>query len=65
MPGPFDGLIPTPKEVGDWLEEVFGKGTDPNGPEVEDTDLLGGKKENDDRGKRRPGGPSVEDLYPK
>ena len=37
MPGPLDGLgIPTPKDVGDWLEEMFGKGTNPNGPKGPD-----------------------------
>lgn len=63
MPGPLDGLgIPTPKDVGDWLEEMFGKGTNPNGSPGPGNDKDGKGKE---QGKRRPGGPSVEDLYPK
>ena len=63
IPGPLDGLgIPTPKEVGDWLEEMFGKGTNPNsGPGKGNGD----DDKNKDQGQRRPGGPSVEDLYPK
>ena len=64
MPGPLDGLgIPTPKDVGDFLEEMFGKGTNPNGSPGGDKDGKGqvGKQS----GQRRPGGASVEDLYPK
>ena len=63
MPGPLDGLnIPTPKEMGDWLEELFGKGTSNGGPNMngDDNDKKKGKGE-----QRKRGGPSVEDLYPK
>ena len=63
MPGPLDGLIPSPKEMGDWLEEVFGggKGTNPNGPKGPGDNE--GKDDGGPQGKRK--GPSVEDLYPK
>ena len=64
MPGPLDGLkVPTPKDIGDWLEELFGKGTGNPGPQNDGGDEKDGKNKKGE-GKRRPG-PSVEDLYPK
>ena len=63
MPGPLDGLgLPTPKDIGDWLEELFGKGTGNPGPQRDGDDKEG--KGKSDGQKRRPG-PKVEDLYPK
>ena len=64
IPGPLDGIgLPKPKEVQDFLEELFGGGQPPNGPQdpKNQKDGKGGKSGDGQRRK----GPSVDDLYPK
>lgn len=64
MPGPTGGLsIPTPKDIGNWLDDILPRAGHPNGGMDEDEARKKGSIKGPE-GKRKTG-TSVSDLYPK